>query len=224
LNLIFQNFVGAPMSDRLKNDQTIYAALDRFLPAGTSAYFPELLDGHSVLIKVTRSRTSKFGDYRPLRNKKYLHQITINNDLNPYAFLVTFLHEIAHMYVYEIHKNKVKPHGPEWKDIYATILAPFISKDFLPVDVHDSLLQHINGPTASSCSDHKLFQALKKYNPESNGLILLEALPLGSHFKWRNGMIFQKAAKVRKRFRCIEIISKRVWFFHPMAEIEQIEI
>ncbi len=212
------------MSERTKNDKPIYAVLDRFLPAGTSEYFPELLDGRSVLIKVTPSRKSKFGDYRPLKNKKYLHQITINNDLNPYAFLVTFLHEIAHMYAYEIHGHKVKPHGTEWKDIYANILTPFISRDFLPADIHDSLLDHINGPTASSCSDHKLYQALKKYNPENNVLMLLEALPVGSHFKWRNGMIFQKAAKVRKRYRCIDTRTKRIWFFHPMAEIEMVEL
>jgi len=211
------------MINRLKDDKTLYAALERFLPAGTSALLPQLLDGYSTLIKLKPARKSKFGDYRPLKNKKYQHQITINNDLNPYAFLVTLLHEIAHMHAYEKHKNRVKPHGAEWKSIYAEVLAPFISLDYLPTDVYNSLLKHINGPTASSCSDHALFQALKKYNPESNGLMVLEALPLGSHFKWRNGQVFLKEAKLRKRYKCTELNSRRTWFFHPMAEIEKLD-
>src|ERR1039458_2828799 len=158
------------MNNTLKDDKTLYAALERFLPAGTSPLLPPLLEGYSALIKVKAARKSKFGDYRPLRNKKHDHQITINNDLNPYAFLVTLIHEIAHMYVYTRYKNRVKPHGPEWKNIYSEILEPFIDTDYLPNDVFESLLEHINSPTASSCSDHDLFQALKKYNPESNGL------------------------------------------------------
>jgi len=211
------------MINRLKDDKTLYAALERFLPAGTSSLLPQLLDGYSTLIKLVPARKSKFGDYRPLRNKKHLHQITINNDLNPYAFLVTLLHEIAHMYAYDRYKNKVKPHGPEWKSIYAEVLAPFISLDYLPADVFNSLLDHINRPTASSCSDHNLFQALKKYNPESNGLMVLEALPLGALFRWRDGKVFLKEAKLRKRYKCTELNSKRTWFFHPMAEIEQLD-
>lgn len=210
-------------STNIKEDKTLYAALDRFLPAGTSALFPQLLEGHSVLIKLKPSRKSKFGDYRPLKNHRFQHQITINNDLNPYAFLVTLLHEIAHMYVYEQYRNRAKPHGNEWKNIYAEILEPFINPDYLPLDVYKSLREHISGPTASSCSDYDLFQALKKYNPESNALIVLESLPMGSHFKWRNGKVFLKESKLRKRYKCTELNSKRIWFFHPMAEIEKID-
>jgi len=220
---LFTKFAGFIMASNLQPSNNIYTALDRFLPAGTTEHFPEILDGHSVLIKVTPPRLSKFGDYRPLRGKKFLHQITINNDLNPYAFLVTFVHEIAHMYAFEKHKNLVKPHGQEWKDIYAHILAPFITKQYLPTDVYLSLLEHINGPTASSCSDVKLFQALKKYSPGGHEAKLLEALPLGAVFKWRNGMVFRKEEKVRKRYRCIDLETKKIWFFHPMAEIERLD-
>lgn len=204
-------------------NQSVYSALDRFLPAGTSGFFPDLLDGYAVLIKITPARSTKYGDYRPLKNKKYRHQITINNDLNPYAFLVTFLHEIAHMYAFEIHGYKVKPHGTEWKEIYTKILIPFISREYLPRDVYESLLEHINGPTASSCSDQNLFQALKKYNPENNHITLLESLPTGALFKWRDGTIFKKTTRLRKRYKCIDIKTQRIWYFHPMAEIEEIE-
>jgi SprT protein len=208
------------MTTSALNNDPFYLSLNRFLPPGTSELLPPLLEGRSVLLKVKPARSTKFGDYRPLKDKKHLHQITINNDLNPYAFMVTLLHEIAHLHAFEVHKNKVKPHGQEWKGIYSEILSPFISLDYLPDDVYKSLLAHINGPTASSCSDHTLFQALKKYNPANNGMLLLEALPHGSHFVWRNGQVFEKADKVRKRYRCIDVKTKRIWFFHPMAEIE----
>ena len=78
-------------------------------------------------------------------------------------------------------------------------------------------------PNASYAEvESKMKLLVKKYNPEGNGQLVLESLPIGSRFKWRNGKIFEKAAKIRKRYRCIEVKSKRVWFFHPMAEIEKV--
>lgn len=179
------------------------------------------LDGYSVCLKIKTARRSKFGDYRPLRGKRWEHQITMNNDLNPYAFLITMLHEIAHMYNFARHKTKVKPHGEEWKQYYAGLLKPFMERNVFPADIHDQLKKHINGITASSCTDQHLFRVLKAYDEESSGLILLENLPLGEHFKWRNGQVFQKVKKLRTRYRCVDVRSKRIWFFHPMAEVEK---
>ena len=60
--------------------------------------------------KVKKSRSSKYGDYRPpLKGSNHL--ITINYDMNKYAFLITLVHEIAHLTNWNKHKDKVKPHG-----------------------------------------------------------------------------------------------------------------
>ncbi|MGZ5303836.1 MAG: SprT-like domain-containing protein, partial [Bacteroidia bacterium] len=140
------------------------------------------------------------------------------------AFMVTLLHEIAHMYTFVQHKGKVKPHGDVWKNHYSVILSHFIQAGVFPTDIEESLILHLNSPTASSCSDLSLFQSLKKYDLMDTHLILLQNLGDGEHFKWRNGMVFKKAEKLRKRYRCIDVKSKRVWLFHPMAEVERLDI
>ena len=57
------------------------------------------------------------GDFKPLKKSGW-SQITINNNLNEYGFLITALHEFAHLLVYEKYKNKVHPQGSEWKKLF----------------------------------------------------------------------------------------------------------
>jgi hypothetical protein len=128
------------------------------------------------------------------------------------------------MYNFQKYRGKVKPHGDEWKQYYANLLKPFMDRDVFPQDIHEQLNVHINSITASSCSDHRLFRVLKAYDEESSGLVLLESLALGEHFKWRNGQVFQKVQKLRTRYRCVDVRSKRIWFFHPMAEVEKLNL
>ncbi|HAD34265.1 MAG TPA: hypothetical protein DCF44_07170 [Chitinophagaceae bacterium] len=45
--------------------------------------------------------------------------MSVNGNLNSYHFLITLLHEIAHMLVWEQFRNRVKPHGLEWKHVFA---------------------------------------------------------------------------------------------------------
>lgn len=201
------------------------AVLEKYLPHGVLPMVTPLVSEYSVIIKVKGPRKTKFGDYRPLKNARWAHQVTINNDLNPYAFLVTLLHEIAHMYTFQQHRNKVRPHGTEWKEHYSNILQPFLAMDIFPADIRHALNRHTEDVTASSCSDHQLYAALKRYDkePEDKTTVSLESLTHGEHFKWRNGVVYQKAEKLRKRYRCIEAKSKRIWFFHPMAEVERLD-
>jgi hypothetical protein len=201
------------------------ASLEKYLPEGMVPLLEPLLQDYSLIIRIKQSRKTKFGDYRPLRAARHDHQITLNNDLNPYAFLVTLVHEIAHMHTYARYKNKVRPHGTEWQNCYSRLLLPFTQQGILPEDITHSLRNHLEGPTASSCTDHHLYQALRKYDEkkEENGLIALENLPQGEHFRWRNGQVYRKDEKLRKRFRCIEAKTKRVWYFHPMAEVERLD-
>jgi len=41
-------------------------------------------------------------------------------------------------------------------------------------------------------------------------------------FKLKDGRIFRKEEKLRKRYKCTEISSKRVYLFSPVAEVELI--
>jgi SprT protein len=199
------------------------ALLEQHLPPGTLHLLRPFVAGYRLVIKIKKARASKFGDYKPLKGKKWDHQITLNNDLNSYAFLITLLHELAHMYCQALYNGRAKPHGKLWKKHYASLLHYFMTLGVFPRDLQASLECHLHGPTASSCSDQNLFMALKKYDKKNNSLVLVEHLSDGEHFRWRNGLIFRKAGKLRKRYRCLEVRSRRVWFFHPMAEVERLD-
>ena len=65
-------------------------------------------------LKIKKERSTRLGDYTSPRNGQN-HLITINHNLNKYAFLITLVHEIAHLVTFNQHKDRVNPHGAEWK-------------------------------------------------------------------------------------------------------------
>ena len=100
------------------------AILQKYIPGKSVELIYEWLREHKIHLKISKKRSSKLGDYRsPHKGKGHL--ITVNHDLNPYAFLITLVHEIAHMLVWERYRNRVRAHGPEWKDTYRKLMLPF---------------------------------------------------------------------------------------------------
>jgi SprT protein len=207
---------------------TPFSSLEKYVPEGTAPAIEALLKDYSVLIKIKKARKTKFGDYRLIK-QKWKHQITINHDLNKYAFLVTLLHEIAHMYTFEKYEGKVPPHGKEWKDNFSKLLIIFFDKNVFPADIEKELLAQLSSPTASSCTDVAFYKALKKYDTKpqetnyTNILTHLENLAEGEHFIWRENKVFRKEGKLRKRYRCIEVKTKKIYLFHPLAEVEKVK-
>ena len=91
--------------------------LDKYIPKEAVPIIAQWVYKYNFKLKVKKSRASKYGDYRP-PEKKLNHVITINQDMNKYAFLVTLIHEVAHLCNYDENGTKVKPHGIEWKQHY----------------------------------------------------------------------------------------------------------
>lgn len=203
---------------------TPFSSLTKYIPEGTVPAIEALLKDYSVLIKIKKARKTKFGDYRLLR-KNWKHQITINHDLNKYAFLITLIHEIAHMYTFEKYEGKVPPHGREWKHNFSKLLKIFMDKNVFPEDIEKELLAHLHSPTASSCTDLAFYKALKKYDDKSeeHTFVHLENLEEGDLFLWRDDRLFRKETKLRTRYRCIEVKTKKIYFFHPLAEVEKVK-
>ncbi len=195
--------------------------LEKYLPFGTLPSVATLIRDTSVLIRIKDERKTKYGDYRPL-GRGWKHQITINNNLNPYAFLVTLLHEIAHLQVQETYGNRIKPHGDEWQYMYAILLKKYLNKGFFPQSLEKALAEHINRPCASSCTDLDLFKALRKHDRSYQAHTHVEDLKEGERFVWRENQIFVKGSKLRTRYQCNEVKSGRVYFFHPLAEVEKL--
>ena len=45
----------------------------------------------------------------------------------------------------------------------------------------------------------------------------------GEEFKLSNGRLFIRGPKLRKRYRCIEKHTKKVYLFHPLADVSRIQ-
>lgn len=175
------------------------------------------IDYFQCEFKISKSRASKQGDYRhPFRGAG--HKISVNNNLNPYAFLVTTVHEFAHLITWNDHKNKVKPHGEEWKHNFKRMMLPFLEEDIFPADVHHAITSYLMNPSASSCTDLKLSRALKKYDTARDHS-RLEELPHDTVFTIKDGRKFKKGEQLRKRFRCVCLDNGNVYLFSPLAEV-----
>ncbi|MCX6352225.1 MAG: SprT-like domain-containing protein [Bacteroidetes bacterium] len=195
-------------------------ALDKYLPAGAYKIIERMIKPHSVLIKIKNARATKLGDYR-LMNEDWKHQITINNDLNKYAFLVTLVHELAHLYTFEKHRDRVKPHGNQWKNQYVTMMLKFVGNDTFPTKLEQAVIEHLESPSASSCTDLNLHKALRRYDRYKSDIFTIESLEEGEHFIWNKDRVFKKGEILRTRYKCVELKTRRAYFFHPLTEVEK---
>jgi len=194
-------------------------ALEAYIPDGTFDLVVTYLHTHKVHLTVTKERKSVLGDYRNAVQGKN-HRISVNSNLNKYAFLITLLHELAHLLTFEQYRHKVSAHGKEWKSIYSTLLADFILKEVFPHDITVALKKSLHNPAASSCAEEDLMRVLRRYDPKKEGVHLVEELPEGSLFKTSDGRIFKKGDKLRKRYRCTEVKTGLVYLFSPVYEVK----
>ena len=197
------------------------SVLKDFLPANTFEPVLSYLHQYHVHLTVAKERKSILGDYRH-RTHVQNHRISVNGNLNKYAFLITLLHELAHLLTFEKFGNCIAPHGKEWKYIFGQLLAQFIEHNIFPDDIKRSLLQSLHDPAASSCSDEALLRVLKNYDEKETHLVFVESIPEGNLFKTHDGKIFRKGEKIRKRFKCEEVNTKRIYLFSPVFEAEML--
>ena len=180
------------------------------------------IDYFQCEFKISRTRNTKLGDYRhPYGDKG--HRISVNFNLNEYSFLVTTVHEFAHLLTWNEHKNKVKPHGLEWKNNFKKMMSPIFGLQVFPTDVHQAINQYMRNPAASSCGDLHLARTLKAYDVVKDDVLHLEQLPKDAVFKIKDGRKFAKGEQLRKRYRCVCLDDKRLFLFNPLAEVFLVE-
>lgn len=193
-------------------------ALNSFLPEGSFDGVAYYLQHYKVHLTITRERQTILGNYR---NKIFdkAHRISVNGNLNKYSFLITLLHELAHLLAHEKYGNRISAHGREWKAEFGKILSEFIPKKIFPADIEKSLVKTLKDPAATTCADPQLTRVLKQYDAKKEGSYFVEELPHGSLFKVNNGAVFKKGERIRKRFKCIEIATNKVYLFSPVYEV-----
>lgn len=192
------------------------AILNNYVPEPSVEKVLDIIQEHNILFKIKKSRITKLGDYRHPHNGSN-HQITINNDLNKYSFLITFVHEVAHLVTWNKFRNKTLPHGEEWKIEFARLLHPFYNNTIFPEDILLALKQHFSNVKASTCSDPNLLRILRKY--DSSPSLHVEDLSANAIFTLSNGQTFVKGPRLRKRFRCKELSSNKIYLVSPLAEV-----
>ncbi len=198
--------------------------LHNYIPEKSIDLVEELLDKYHFFLKIKNNRKTKHGDFRPLKNGTY--QITINGDMNPYRFLITLIHEIAHLKTYLEYKDsylkinfskKIKPHGIQWKRNFQELMLPFLKPDIFPDEILGVLANYLRNPKASTDSDAKLSLILKQQDPKNDKNYIFE-IPINTKFQYNN-RIFAKGKKRRTRYECTEIKTKKIYLFHQNAEV-----
>ena len=191
-------------------------ALRERLPAGAVPVVLDWLHRNRVQVRITPRRATKLGDYRtPVAGRPA--RISVNLDLNPYAFLVTLVHEFAHHATFESCGPRVRPHGIEWKRTYAELMRPYLAPAVLPEDVRGILAGHLTDATASSCSDPALVRVLRRY--DDHAMPLLEELPEHTIFRF-NERLFVKGAVRRSRVACRCLNDRRTYTIDRLAGVE----
>lgn len=192
--------------------------LAKYLPEHAVQSCFELIKNNSVHLKIVNERQTRHGDYRKAHNGK--HEITVNANLNKYRFLITLVHEIAHLVAFEKFGRHIKPHGVEWKMTFQRLMVPFIRPEIFPHSVLPLVANHFRNPSASSDTDAKLAFALKQFDERKADVHFVHEVPSGSYFRIKNGRVFQKKGLRVKRYECIEMKTGRIFLFNANAEVE----
>jgi len=203
-------------------EREILDILHTHLPGPAVDYCFSLWKGSPFHLKITRSRHSKAGDFY-CSGKYETPRITLNNDLNPHLFLLTYIHEVAHLYVFNQHHRSIAPHGNEWKQTFQHLMQPLLNATCFPEPALSLLIRHMLNPKASSFADAALTKVLRSFDSKAGNDISVSDLPEGSLFVLR-GKHFKKGKLRRTRFLCHEMKSKRQYLVPAEALVEKVQL
>lgn len=195
--------------------------LQHYVPAGSAARVLQLLQQYKVHLTITKERKSVLGDYRHAVDSQ-THRISVNGNLNKYSFLITLIHELAHLVTFLQYGHRVAAHGREWKHLYKLLLIEFLEPAIFPNDIIAALKSSLHDLPASSCADEGLMRILRRYDPRQEGVALVEELPHGALFAIEGGKVFRKGKRLRKRFQCEELSTGKLYLFSPIYEVKAV--
>lgn len=203
--------------------------LGTFIPENSAGYILAWFQSNPVHLRITKSRSSKFGDYRA-PDATTPARISVNRNLNSYDFLITLIHEMAHHEVWKEsvtpvsgigflkRKRRFRPHGKEWKSHYQRLMAPLVKDSVFPEKLLPHLEKHMENLRSSSRANENLVIALKEYDDPDDS-VFIESLPVNAVFTLPAGRRFRKQQKLRKRYRCVCLDNGRIYLFSPVARV-----
>ena len=207
----------------MAKEKISYETFAAYLPPGAFEKVIPWFEKYTIRLLITRERKTILGNYlNPHRGHPH-HAITINGNQNPYSFLVTLLHELAHLEAFVQYQNRIAPHGTEWQNIYRQIMIGFLGVQVFPDELERVIALSLKKVKAGSCSDPKLYKALAAYDPEPvDGLSWVEELQPGSYFVTKEGNVYQLIEKRRTRYLCEQLGTKKRYLFQGVVRVKQI--
>ena len=190
--------------------------LEKHLPAAKAQSIINYLSACTCTLKITRQRKTKRGDFRQQGEKR---SISVNHDVNSFRFLFTLMHELAHLETFMQHKNRVKPHGKEWKINFRKLYYAFhIDEEFSKDEQIERIVaEELKNPRACSGIDVGVERAFAAHDEEQG--IYLEQLPEGAYFVFGIHH-YQKIETRRTRVVCLNLSNNRKYTIHKAAKIE----
>ena len=193
----------------------------KYFPDSSVAYCLELWAKYKIQFTISKPRKTLYGNYM---FRSGIHSISVNGDLNPDAFLVTYLHEVAHLLVQVNFKSRRLPHGKEWQMYFRELVRPMIEKDVFDKEIGEKLWEHLQSPKATSCSDPELHHLLMKdqnsFHSSTTGIVNMSP---GQHFI-HDARTFKILKKLRTRYECLEIKTSRIYRFHATSKVRMVDL
>ena len=189
----------------------------KYIPHRAYYYITQWINELNIDVQFVNSRKTKLGDYR-FRNNQ--HFITVNNNLNKYATLITLTHEIAHAFTFAEFGKTIKPHGIQWKENFKKLMLSFFDYNIFPDEVLCALSRHFINPSASTTNDEFLSLTLRNYDSEIS--LSISEINYGDEFTY-SGKKYIKYQKMRKRIKCLNLDNNRIYLFNPITQIKKID-
>lgn len=201
-----------------KESISLIKNLTTYISEDAAVYIEKITRGLTLKIRVTKERESKYGDYLQSVNGKP-QRITVNGNLDKFSFLITFLHELAHLKAFEEYGNKIKAHGTEWKLMFFEIINNSLNHKLFPDEIAGVIKeQYIIKKDLSFYSRVKITDSINKY---LNITIpkRLEDFPINSSVELINGMHVKIIEAKRTRFLCKCINDNKMYYVQKKIEV-----
>lgn len=178
-----------------------------YFPEGASTYCRQLWQTYNFDFRIVKARRTRLGDFRAFPIGKT--QITVNQDLNPYAFLITYVHEVAHAGINRAYKKRIQPHGKAWQSAFQRLMQPLLTEAIFPGEILVPLQRYMSKPAATTYASPDLMAALRKadvlwkVNSDSKAILLRDVVE-GEMFQ------FDKKTFIRGTLRRTRIVCKEM--------------
>jgi SprT protein len=192
--------------------------LQRYFPVEAIPFVMRFIGNYQFKFVISSPRISKKGDFRFRIDGKRIPSISVNRDLGKYEFLLVFIHELAHFFVYVNSPYFVKSHGEEWKNQYKNLSLQLMEEISLPQDIERAWRQHLSRIKSSSALDEELVTIFKKYKKENLNECMLKELHNGDCFFFRKEL-FRLDSFARTRATCTLLRTNRRYIIGGTAEV-----